>query len=197
MARAVVSSSLLIFSLLSTLDTVNGQVHSLRGAADAGYTFDEHIGDDLGIRFSKFHYLDPANPPQGAHRPMTVDDYPITLETALWLRQTTAISVVVEDDCQQNECNIDLETLLQSVGGLPPRPSSNPNHVFWGEFCEVVIAQQKRLAGVDPTEVMPLPAIWNGYSIHDVAEAVHDEVSVRNSCHPSAFLFLYAVDCLC
>ena len=142
-----------------------------------GYTFDEFVGDDLGVRFNKVVFIVPDVPPPGPNPlPFGPDDYPITLETAEWLRQTKAVSVFQQDDCFENDCNIDIQTLVLTIKHLLTYPSSNPNHFFWGEFYDVVLIQKKRLENEDPSKILALPHIWKDFDIHQVAEAVHDEV---------------------
>ena len=106
--------------------------------------------------------------------PMQFDDYPLDRNTADWLRQTQAVSVVRYQDC--GECDIPTHRLVAEVGGGPSHPSADVSDPYWEELGEVVRVQQARLRGDDPTMVMHLPDIWAGFNIDEVAEAVHDEV---------------------
>lgn len=131
--------------------------------------------DDLGIRFNKIVYVDqPSVPMDVQERTLTPQDYPLAGDTGVWLRQSQCPSVIMEEDCF--ECEMSFEALIQSVGGHPTHPSSNPDSPFWDEFREVVDMQKKRLAGVDPLEVMPLADTWKDFTIAEVAKAVHNEV---------------------
>ena len=131
---------------------------------------------DLNIRFNKITFVDGEAPPGINPLPMEFDDYPLDRETAEWLRQTQAVSVIRYRDC--GECDIPTHELIAEVGGGPTHPSTDTSDPYWEELWEVVQVQQARLRGDDPTMVMPLPDIWDGYDIHDVADAVHDEVSL-------------------
>ena len=129
---------------------------------------------DLNIRFNKITDVDGGIPPGPNPMPMQFDDYPLDRNTADWLRQTQAVSVVRYQDC--GECDIPIHRLVAEVGGGPSHPSTDVSDPYWEELGEVVRVQQARLRGDDPTMVMHLPDIWAGFNIDEVAEAVHDEV---------------------
>ena len=209
---SLVKPLLLVAAVASTVATISmetvkaqqdreQQPRRLRQRRDLrGETEVEYMGNDLGIRFSKVEFFDENNKPPGAHLPFRPEDFPISMDDARWLRDTQAVSIITEEECPEHECNIPFETLIESVGGLPSHPSDNPKHQFWDELCEVVEMQENRIAGVDPLSVMPLPKIWDGYDIHDVAEAVHDEVRVPTVTPDDLagfFLFLSHHCCSC
>lgn len=127
---------------------------------------------DLGIRFNKITFAEGIIPLM-ATTPLGPQDYPICPETADWLRDSQAVSVTAPYDC--DECDIPLGELIQAAGGWPTHPTSSNNIAFWDELFEVVQAQEYRLRDEDPEKLLKLPAIWTNYTIHDVAEAVHDE----------------------
>ena len=139
-------------------------------------------GDDdvIDIRFNKITYINGTPPLGDSPLPLTAVHYPVTLQTAEFLRQTTAVSVIQQDDC--GECDIPPEDLLRAIGGLPSHPPfhPNPNDPYWAQLLEVIQVQQGRLNDADPRLFMPLPKIWDDYDIHQVAEAVHDEVREKS-----------------
>jgi len=120
--------------------------------------------DDIGMRFNKY----------GAEMtPLEAVDYPLAHEKAIELRKTKAVSIINIADC--DECYMPIWRLIQQIGGLPSHPSSNPSSPFWKEMVEVTDMQFKRKQNVKPHTFMPLPKIWQNYTIHDVAKAVHNE----------------------
>jgi len=128
---------------------------------------------DLGLRYNKIKFKDDIVP-EGAMLPMMPEDYPLDLATAQWFRKSLCPSIIVEADC--NECDISFKYLIDSVGGLPSNPSSDITSPFWENFREVVDMQEKRLNNASVSEFIPLPVIWQGFNISDVADAVHNEI---------------------
>lgn len=120
--------------------------------------------DDLGMRFNKYGTTVPT---------LKALDYPLPHQKAIELRKTKAVSLVNIADC--DECFMPIWRLIEQVGGLPSNPSSNPDSPFWKEMAEVTEMQFNRKNNVDPLTFMPLPNIWKGFDIHDVAKAVHNE----------------------
>ena len=128
---------------------------------------------DLGLRYNKIKFKDDIVP-KGAMLPMMPEDYPLDLATAQWFRKSLCPSIIVEADC--SECDISFKYLIDSVGGLPSNPSSDITSPFWENFREVVDMQEKRLKNASVSEFIPLPVIWQGFNISDVADAVHNEI---------------------
>jgi len=136
---------------------------------------------DLGIRFSKVAFRpgkeDFANL---VDFPLKAEDFPIDQsnnDLLDILKESMCPSVTRLDDF---EIFFPVREIIEGdvVGGYPVHASSDPNSPFWGYMREVVEAQALRRvnAGSDPAiDVMPLPDIWNGYTLDVVAEAVHDE----------------------
>lgn len=126
--------------------------------------------DDLDVRFTKvvMKYDVPD-----ADLPLTSKDYPITPTVFRWLRYSSAYSVTIPDACM--ECDWDFAELVEIVGGPPNHPSSNEADPYWDELHHVVLMQYERRAGVDPSTLMPLPDLWKGMTIEEVAEQVHNE----------------------
>lgn len=137
------------------------------------------VEEDLGIRFNKVDFFADESPPQGRNpMPFQPEDYPLDRSNVDWLRETKAVSVVSVLDC--HECTRSPAELVRKIGGLPSHPVADPTAEYWEELLEVVNVQIARRAGDDPRNWMPLPAIWEGYNIDDVAKAVHDEVRVQD-----------------
>lgn len=126
---------------------------------------------DLGVRFNKIPF--PNGAPPGFF-PLSERDYPVRGDIADILQeQSLGASIVTTRDFELHGDRP--EDYIQKIGGLPSMPNSNPEHPFWKELEEVVDAQLDRLGGVNPTAIMTLPALWEGFNIEQVADAVHDE----------------------
>jgi len=93
------------------------------------------------------------------------------------LRQSNVHSVVTDGD---REVYIPMSRLIDAVGGLPTHVSADKDSPFWGEFRAVIQAQKERRAKKRAGEVFPLPKVWKGYNLDQVAEAVHDEYPGKN-----------------
>lgn len=128
--------------------------------------------NDVGLRYSKIFFK--GDPPPGTELPMTPSSYPVTLETASWLRLSMCPSVIIEEDCFK--CTIPFETLIEAAGGPPIHPSSDTSSPFWDDFREVVQVQEKRLANVPASTIMSLPFIWKDFNLTQIADAVHNKV---------------------
>jgi hypothetical protein len=121
--------------------------------------------DDLGVRFS---IMMPDHP-------MGPEDYPLSSAMARFLRTSTqAVSVVLPYDCDECPDN-SMKELIESLGGTPTHPSSDPHSPYWHELREVIRVQLYRRIGADPSTLMPMPSIWEGQSIEEVAGNVHNE----------------------
>ena len=54
--------------------------------------------------------------------------------------------------------------------------TNNPNSSYWDELREVIEVRRLRLFGSNPADVLPqVPAVWTGYSLNDMADAVRNE----------------------
>lgn len=126
--------------------------------------------NDLDMRFSKIRFEDDSV--DTSRLPLTAADYPVTMETALWLSRSDCPSVTVPEVCSECE-GIDFPALVQDIGGPPSHPGQAG---FWDELFEVAEVQKQRLNGTDVNKVLPLPDIWQDFdTLEDVANAVHDE----------------------
>ena len=129
---------------------------------------------DDTVRFEKFNFTEPAS--KSIHFPLDQTD-------ADFLRQNSrSISVSLPDDeCSAKTDFAQIKTDLSAVGLYPPTYPEDDG--FWDEF-EVVVNAMKHLKTYQKNPCMtdPLPLVmprvtdqWKGFSIVDVAEAVHDE----------------------
>lgn len=132
-------------------------------------------GNDLGIRFSKVAFPDGDG---GIDLPLDArafgNDNSELLDV---LKDSACPSVTKLDD---DEVYLDVRALIQSdfVGGYPSHPSDSKTDEFWAYLDEVIVMQNFRREnnGNNPAiDYMPLPEIWEGYTLNDVSEAVHDE----------------------
>jgi len=140
---------------------------------------------DLGFRFSKVAFADPTV--DTSRLPLSRMDYPMTMETALWLSASQCPSVTIPEAC--NECaGIDFTQLVRDIGGPPSHAGSDD---FWQELLEVAVVQEKRRNGTDVHSVLPLPVIWErqGFDLEGVSTAVHDEFPGIH--HQSLIQYLY------
>jgi len=108
--------------------------------------------------------------------PLGGNDYPMSSDLAELLSKSNCPSVVRPDDYEVSQS---LQEMIQLVGGYP---SHAPQAAFWPWFEEVAVyQQQRRVFGNEPAMIkMPwlnLPSLWQNFTVKDVAEAVHDEVS--------------------
>lgn len=133
---------------------------------------------DMGIRFSKIAF--PVDSEIELALPLTSDDFLISAqndELLDILKTSLCPSVVKLDDY---EVYLDVQQLIETefVGGYPSHAENDLDCPFWDLFREVVKAQAARRnnSGQDPAiDLMPLPIIWEGFTLKMVAEAVHDE----------------------
>jgi hypothetical protein len=111
--------------------------------------------------------------------PLLPEDFPLSSvvneDTVNLLRQSLSWSVIAEDDCHQ--CEYPFSELITAVGGLPTHPDINdPNNGYWEELWDVIEARRLRLLKASPISVLQqIPAVWAGYSLDDMADAVHNE----------------------
>jgi len=174
------STTLFLLPLSFTAARINSP-----GDREAGAEFSEgrylQQSDDLGIRFSKVAFPpDADNFANQVTLPLTADDFKISSsnnDLLDILKESICPSVTKLDDY---EIYFDVLDIIEGdfVGGYPTHASNDLASPFWGKFREVAEVQALRRVdnGSDPAiDLMPLPEIWNGYSLDAVAEAVHDE----------------------
>lgn len=127
---------------------------------------------DLGIRFGKCNSIIGS----GHSLTLTHHSFPVTGKVARILRETSnADSVITSDDADL--VGYDIEMYIKQVAADGPTyPNEDPNHPFWDELREVVMAQQhRRKRPLDVEELMVLPELWCGDSLDDVASKVQKE----------------------
>lgn len=112
---------------------------------------------------SKVKFFDPQN--TADYLPFT--SYPLSDSLGQLIKTD---SVAATPNTASDLPDVDAASLIAAVGGYPPFPGEE---LFWEEMTEVVDIQLARRAGADSP--FPLPAVWDGKSIDDVAEAVNDE----------------------
>merc|ERR1719491_2478680 len=133
------------------------------------------------IRFNKFFPLTEGDEEVASILPMVEDSYPISKNRNSELfrivtTKTNAVSVVNHKN--DYELILDIRDLLEDYIGLPSHPASDPNAEYWDELKEVVdMVSIDRLAHASTAlaDKMLLPLRWEGYTVGDVGEAVHDE----------------------
>jgi len=166
-------------------------------------TFDPPPNDDDSIsRFNKFDYSgsipggvfiknfpDMTDAEKDFYEAMSdlgQTDYPISADSDLVkrLRKSNAISVVTEMDY---EIKHKVQDLISAVGGTPLHPTCDRSSAFWDELEHVVRVNLYRRENPDsPSSDLGsefpnswqdryIPSQWRGYTIRQVAEAVHDE----------------------
>eukprot|EP00549_Striatella_unipunctata_P022566 CAMPEP_0118700996 /NCGR_PEP_ID=MMETSP0800-20121206/16954_1 /TAXON_ID=210618 ORGANISM="Striatella unipunctata, Strain CCMP2910" /NCGR_SAMPLE_ID=MMETSP0800 /ASSEMBLY_ACC=CAM_ASM_000638 /LENGTH=568 /DNA_ID=CAMNT_0006601765 /DNA_START=65 /DNA_END=1771 /DNA_ORIENTATION=- len=137
---------------------------------------EEEEDKDFGIRFSKVVFEKDVKVPDG-FLPLQKQNFPPRGQTDLLLRQSLVHSVITQEDF---EVKRSIAKIIQKVGGLPTHANGDPNSPFWDEFREVIQAQKDRRGKVAAPQVFPLADIWKGFSLDEVAEAVHDEFPGTN-----------------
>lgn len=121
---------------------------------------------------------------------LTSAEYPITASTDIvdFLRKSNAVSVVTEDDY---EIKHNVQDTIGAIGGPPIHPTCDASSPFWEELQHVVdVAKYRRANGNQDSanlasylqtlgydEWLPhyIPTLWDGDTIAQVAENVHDE----------------------
>ena len=130
--------------------------------------------DDMGLRFNKFQMYPDY---EGPNFTLKAPDFPLSNETAPILSyESNACSVVTDYDFKMK--GHDIKHYIEAVGGEPPRPSSNPDSPYWPLFREVTQRQIERREGkLPPSSDYVAPKLWENFSVAEIAEAVHNEVS--------------------
>ena len=178
---------------------VNRHLHDHKFGDNFFPTIDfAHNGMVDNLRFNKFSFIDDIDDAYHEYRlilphsnfneshfyedllPLTKNDYPISNNTEIvkMLKdETTATSVVTEDDA---ELKWDVSTLIELVGGDPTHPSSDRNSEYWNQLLKVMKMRKKRRtakAYYALRSEFQLPKRWRHFTVDEVAEAVHNEVS--------------------
>jgi len=126
------------------------------------------------FRFSKVSFPNSYSPPQEFNLPLGINDFPIEGVVSEALKNSFCPTVIDRFDFFPRRSNI--ERLVQEVGIFPTHPSCDPNNPFWDEMREVIELAIARENNDNTCEIFEVPDIWSGYSLDEVAEAVHDEV---------------------
>jgi len=111
--------------------------------------------------------------------PLGSQEYPLSEDLCVLLRESNSHSVVMPYDY---EVKYDVDKLIEIAGGAPPHA---PVALFWPLFEEVIDYQIRRRSRGHVLAMsergMPwlnLPNLWENFTVNDVAEAVHNEVSI-------------------
>jgi len=135
--------------------------------------------NDLGIRFNKFEPFNPDSNKAKKFLPLDINDYPISENdkvSALLKEGTTAASVV--DVATDYEVIYSVRGLIKKIGGEPDHPTKDDGAPYWGKLKEVVEMRAKKDNESASDELgmkLQLPLRWEGYTVYEFAEAVHDE----------------------
>lgn len=137
---------------------------------------EESSGVDIGYAFNKWTMY--PSEYDGEPFTLTREDYPLDDDMAHTLAyKSNAYSVVTQKDVRMEDH--DVTHYIEGVGGLPPRPTTDPKDPYWNEFKEVVKRSRGRQLGrLPPAGIFRPPRLWENFNATEVAEAVHDEVSV-------------------
>ena len=131
----------------------------------------------MEVRFSKFSFLLESGEQDSFTNnqvlPLEPKDYPIGGSLGNMLKyESNAISPMVREDIELQ--GLDEDALIGAIGHIPTFPNSDPSHPFWSELLHVIQAQEYRV--LEMTEMLPtLPDLWEGVSMAQYAEYVHDE----------------------
>mmetsp|Transcript_31579 Transcript_31579/g.35900 ORF Transcript_31579/g.35900 Transcript_31579/m.35900 type:complete len:198 (+) Transcript_31579:219-812(+) len=161
--------------------TIGNRIYSTSGQSIVDNIFaDISTTDDADVRFNKFELFDPS---YNHFLPLGSIQYPISGNSAvvtMLKKHTNAVTVVDSQD--DVELVYDVDKLIEKVGGLPDHPSIDLNTPYWDKLNKVIdmriltINNRNRPAMDFLDGIMQLPIRWENYTMHEVAEAVHDEV---------------------
>ena len=132
--------------------------------------------DDLNrVRFNKVLFPNDVIPANNK-LPLGPEDFPISDATQNFLQQSLCWSVIREDECG-DDCETPFSVLIEAIGGSPTHPTTgNIYSEYWGELWEVIQTRDARLRGDSVVSLLKrVPRAWTGYSMEDVAKAVHNE----------------------
>jgi len=134
-------------------------------------------GDYL-IRFNKVSFLERFGSDTDV-LPLRINNFPVRGRTMDVLqRQTNAVSVTNLDDFEVQLDVLDRIENGRFMNGYPTHATSDKNSIFWDKFlevCEVQLVRMQSPNGPASSIGLPLPYIWEGYTLDMVAEAVRDE----------------------
>jgi len=142
-------------------------------------TFGTSDSTDSLIRFEKFAITSDGDDTSSV-------DFPLDRAEIDFLHENShSVSVMLpEDECTSSQ-GVDFQKIKDKLTEKGLYPPSQPEDAgFWTQFEEVVKVQVLRQESKhdsnipDPLpEIMPfvLPNVWEGYDVHQAAEAVHDE----------------------
>lgn len=140
-------------------DIRNGIGSSLNETSNQIYTYYHKAFD----HFSKVKFLDD----ELTSSILPMEDYPLDESLGEILKtQSMASSPMTDADLPE----VDANELIRKIGGLPAFPGED---AFWDELFYVALIQVSRK--LNASTPFPLPDVWEGFDIHAVAEAVHDE----------------------
>ena len=138
------------------------------------------LAGDYLIRFNKVTFLERFGSDTDV-LPLRVNSFPVGGRILDVLqRQTNAVSVTPLNDF---EVQLDVLNRIENgrfMNGYPTHATSDKNSIFWDKFlevCEVQIVRMQSPNGPASLIGLPLPIIWEGFTLGQVAEAVRDEVS--------------------
>ena len=132
--------------------------------------------DDLNrVRFNKVLFPNDVIPANNK-LPLGPEDFPISDATQNFLQQSLCWSVIREDECG-DDCETPFSVLIEAIGGSPTHPTTgNIYSEYWRELWEVIQTRDARLRGDSVVSLLKrVPRAWTGYSMEDVAKAVHNE----------------------
>jgi len=152
------------------------------GGPDGGYNgppYPDAAPGDYDIRFNKVPFNDNYDANNSIF-PLVRTSFPIKEPLVEILKtQTSCPSVISLDD---HEVLLDVMDLIENghgMRGFPTHATSDNDSDFWKHFQHVLVIQITRRGNEDAdaktTIGMPLPDIWENYSLKMVADAVHDE----------------------
>jgi hypothetical protein len=157
---------------------------------DGGEVNGGNSGDSGEIRFSrKISFNNPSLTLEveiSRLFPLSSEDFPMSQALANILKISNCVSVVRPDDYESSQS---VAEMVEVVGGTPTHA---PQLEFWPLFREVVSYQITRRAkgGVEAMKAMywlNLPALWQGLTVTQIGEAVHDEVC---TCYSALWLLI-------
>lgn len=128
---------------------------------------EEIDANDLGHRYQKFEMYKNKDKP--------IVSYPLSQELSKFLRYySNVFSLVTSDDYEVK--GRDVKRYIETVGGYPPRPGTEP---YWKDLRYVCKVQLDRREGKLP-ENWTAPDLWANDNVTTVAENVHDEYPGEN-----------------
>lgn len=126
------------------------------------------------LSFSKIQFPDEYTLPRGIF-PLTKNNFPLQADVASILKKESFCPSVI--DASDVDFNVNIETVIERIGGRPSFPSCDVNNTFWNELEEILDMQKvwKKDKNAPGCSVLGLPDLWKNFTLEDVTEAVHDE----------------------